>query len=88
MTNKKLIEALNRLRKALGDLDKKDKKSREKLSLLIDDINRNLASPESSKQDRRLLVQLKDAVVHFEVKHPVITEAINDIKMALYSIGL
>ena len=88
MTNNKLIEALDRLRKAMGDLDKRDEESRKRLSQLIDDINRKLASPENSEHDSRLLEQLKDAVVHFKVKHPLITETINEIKMALYSIGL
>jgi predicted transcriptional regulator len=88
MTNNELIQALDRLQKAMRNLDKTDEESRKRLSQLINDINRKLASPENLEHDNRLLEQLKDAVVHFKVKHPVITETIDEIKMALYSIGL
>jgi predicted transcriptional regulator len=88
MTNNELIRALDRLKKAIGRLDKADEESRKRLSRLINDINRKLDRPEDSEHDNRLLEQLKDAVVHFKVKHPVITETINEIKIALYSIGL
>jgi hypothetical protein len=86
--NKKLAELLEKLNNALETLDSTDEKSRKKLSQLIKNINLKLGKPEHNDDDAPLADQLKDTVVHFEVSHPAITDILNQIKLALYSMGL
>ena len=84
MKDEKIKESLDKLRKALNELDPKDEASRKKLSKVIHEVDGRL----SGKHERDLENELNKAVVHFKVEHPVITELINEIKMALYSLGL
>ena len=87
MSNKKILELLGKLNKALEKLDTTDAKSRAKLSRLIQKIDRKLGAEGSKKQDS-LGDELNEAVIHFEIEHPAIAEALNEIKLALHSIGL
>ncbi len=88
MSNKKIPGLLDRLNKALEGLDATDEKSKAKLSLLIRKINRKLDKPGDSKQKDSFTDEIKDAAIYFEVKHLVIAETLDEIKIALYSIGL
>ena len=88
MNNKKILDLLERLNKALTGLDASDAKSRAKLYQLIRKISLKLGEPGPSKQELSLAGDIKDAIMHFEVEHPVIAEILGEIKMALYSIGL
>jgi hypothetical protein len=88
MSHKKIQELLNRLNEDLDKLDATDKKSKAKLSRLIHKIKHKLGGPGHSKQENPLANEIKDVVIHFEIKHPVIAETLAEIKTALYSIGL
>lgn len=88
MTDKKIKESLNKLSKALERLDPKDEVSKKKLSRLIDQVNRKLSGPKDKEHDRNLDSQINEALIHFKAQHPVIMEIIDEIKLALYSMGL
>ena len=88
MSNKKILELVDKLNEALKGLDAADEKSKAKLSRLIHGISRKLDETKQSKQEDPLSDEIKDAVIHFEIKHPVIAETLEQIKLALYSIGL
>lgn len=88
MGNKKIMELLDKLNKALEGLDASDEKSRKKLSQLIQKIDRKLGGAEKAGKDSPLADELKDAAIHFEAKHPMIAETLEQIKLSLYSIGL
>ena len=84
MKDEKIKESLDKLRKALKGIKPDDEASIKKLSKLIHEVDGRL----TGKHERDLENELNKAVVHFKVEHPVITELINEIKMALYSLGL
>ncbi len=88
MSNQKILTLVDKLNKALDGLDAADQESKAKLSQVIQKISRKLAKPGPSKQEDPLANEIKDAMLHFEIKHPVIAETLEQIKRSLYSIGL
>ncbi len=88
MTNQKLADALNKLNKVIDKLEADDQESREKLETLVNSINAKLHGSKDQKRDNGLADQIKESALSFEVKHPLITDTLNEIKLALYGIGL
>lgn len=88
MSDEKLRKSLARLKKAMEELDESDETSRQKLARVIEDVQRKLNREETSQPEKPLSAQIKDAIVHFEVKHPTITSILNDISMVLSNMGL
>ena len=88
MNNKKILDLLDRLNKALSGMDAPDTESRAKLTQLIHKINRKLGEVKETKHESSFADEITDAIIHFETKHPVIAETLEQLKMALYSIGL
>jgi hypothetical protein len=88
MANQKLTEALNKLNEAIEKLEPADQESRDKLTILVNHINDKLNGPSDTEHDNGLASQIKESALNFEVKHPIISEALSEIKLALYGIGL
>ncbi|MFT7637394.1 MAG: hypothetical protein ACI9Y8_001168 [Candidatus Omnitrophota bacterium] len=88
MTNPKLAEALKKLNAEIDKLEPADQESREKLETLVNDINNKLHGHSDQEQDNGLASQIKESALCFEARHPVISETLGEIKLALYGIGL
>jgi hypothetical protein len=88
MADDRLREALDRLAKAAERFDPQDRASKERLEKLVDQVNRRLGGRANKEEDQRLADDLGEAVLHFEARHPLITETVREIKLALYGMGL
>ncbi len=89
MKHDKLKEKLSRLEKSMEGIDKTDEESRNKLLQIIDRIRLELNDQSDPKVPQHTLDQeVKSAVIHFEVKHPAITEILNEITTILVSLGI
>lgn len=90
MDNDKLNNALEKLDKALREADLTDRQSVLRLNELMTDVRQRLenANSEHAENEDSLSERIKQAVFKFEVKHPRIAEALDEIKLALYGLGL
>lgn len=86
MSDQQLHADLERLRAEVNALSEDNPDSREKLNLLISDIEKQL--DESSENDEGLIDKLKDAIHQFETEHPRATAILNDIMVTLSNMGI
>ena len=83
-----LKDALKKLEAMRDGFDPADTESRGRLTEMIEHINAGLKEPGGRTENRRLIDRLKEKIVHFEAKHPRITEVVNEIEIKLMSLGI
>ena len=88
MNNAKLEEELERLRKEVNDIALDNETAREKLNLLISDIEKKLEVPADEDHHKHLLQGIKDTIGQFESEHPRATAILNDIMITLGNMGI
>jgi hypothetical protein len=89
MTRTQSHRLLADLRRQLSRLEFNDPQAREKAVHLIEHIDRSMEQEKWDEADRNELRQhLKDSVMYFEVSHPVLTTAINNIINTLNMLGI
>ena len=86
MTEQKINEALNELRKQGEEIDNPE--SRERLTSLLENIEQNVDYTGLSGEHQDLIDEVRDAITHFEVEHPHITGVLNEIIMTLSNCGI
>jgi len=87
MKYEKLNDALARLEKSLREIDESDTESRDKLTHLIAETRQLIREPGDDRR-RGLSEQVRSAVVHFETRHPIITDTLEEITRILVSLGI
>lgn len=87
MDKQKLEEAIEKIKSILNELDADDSESKNRLEQLSDQINDRIHS-EGTEGKETISDRVKEAALLFEVKHPRVAEALNEIKVALYGMGL
>lgn len=87
MAEKEVSEALFNLRNEIERLDDANPELKAKLEGLLDDLEDNLEASEDASQ-LHLVEDMKEAVSHFEVEHPTLTGIVNDLMVALGSMGI
>lgn len=85
MSDQKVKSILKTLRGRIANLNPSDELARKELTVLVNDIEKNLGA---SGQGNSLSERVKTSALKFEVQHPYLTEIFNDLKSALYSLGL
>ena len=88
MPEKKLRDDIEKLRNEIENLGAEEDISKEKLEMLLKDIESCLETEEHSKNQSELLAGLKESVNHFEAEHPRATAIINDIMVTLSNMGI
>lgn len=86
MTEQKINDALEELRKQGEEID--DPASKERLSSLVENIEQNVDYAGASEEHQDLIEDVKDAIAHFEVEHPHVTGVLNEIMMTLSNCGI
>jgi ABC-type hemin transport system substrate-binding protein len=86
MTEQKINDALDELRKQGEEIDNPE--SKERLASLVDNIEQNVDYAGASEEHQDLIEDVKDAVTHFELEHPRITGVLNEIMMTLSNSGI
>lgn len=86
MTEQKINDALEALRKQGEEIDNPE--SKERLTSLVENIEQNVDYTGISEEHQDLIEDVKDAITHFEVEHPHITGVLNEIMMTLSNSGI
>jgi len=86
MTEQKINDALDELRKQGEEIDNPE--SKERLTNLVENIEQNVDYTGVSEEHQDLIEDVKDAITHFEVEHPHITGVLNEIMMTLSNSGI
>ena len=87
MTDQQLHTDLERLRAEVNNLSEDNPVTREKLNVLISDIENRL-DESSENDDEGLLNSLKESIHQFETEHPRATAILNDIMVTLSNMGI
>jgi hypothetical protein len=88
MTERHLHQALRTLREQIGHAEGIDHTSRQRLKQLTTAIEQRLRKPQQADHRRSLVKLLRDEVAYFEVSHPKLTEALNEVAMILSAGGI
>jgi hypothetical protein len=88
MTDTKLQKELEMLRNEVNNIAVGNDEAREKLNLLISDIEKKLEGRADEAHDNNLLQGIKDAIGQFESEHPRATAILNDIMITLSNMGI
>ncbi|MCZ6802651.1 MAG: DUF4404 family protein [Proteobacteria bacterium] len=88
MPEKILRDDIEKLRNEIENLSAEEDASKEKLEILLQDIESGLENEEKNKNQSELLAGLKESVNHFETEHPRATAIINDIMVTLSNMGI
>ncbi len=84
-SKRKLDEGLRRLR---SELEGADETTRKRMEALVERVERCLAEGDGKEPQHGLLQELEEEIMQFEVEHPRLTAIINDIMVALSSMGI
>ena len=88
MSDIKLQNELEKLRREVNNLASDNEVVREKLNLLINDIEKKLDQPADEDHHRYLVRGIKDAIRQFESEHLRATAILNDIMVILSNMGI
>lgn len=86
MPEQKINEALGELRKEGEQIE--DPEIRDKLNVLVENIEQNLDFNGLSAEHHDMLEDVKEAITHFEVEHPRITGILSEVLMTLSNSGI
>ncbi len=88
MPEKKIRDDIEKLRTEIKNLSADEDTPKEKLEILLQDIESGLETEMQNKKKSELLAGLKESVNHFETEHPRATAIINDIMVTLSNMGI
>jgi len=88
MTSTKLHEELERLRSAINEVADDKIDAKEKLNLLISDIEKKLDEPSDETHHKNLIEDISNAINQFETEHPRATAILNDVMVTLSNMGI
>jgi hypothetical protein len=87
MTERHLHQALRTLREQIGHAEGIDNASRQRLKRLTATIEQRIKKPQQTDHHESLIKLLRDEVAYFEVSHPKLTTALNEVAMILSAGG-
>ena len=88
MSRDELQKSLDALRAEVEKLEAGDKEARQRLDLLIADIETRLANPGDLEHHETLVENIRDTITEFEVSHPRTTGILNHIMVTLANMGI
>jgi hypothetical protein len=90
MSRSELQQLLQQLRAELADAPLRDPRARDRLLATIDDIEQQLASADAGASEAagRFADGVKESVEQFELEHPRVAALLNQLLLALSSMGI
>jgi prefoldin subunit 5 len=85
---KRLRNAIDRLRDEIDRLEERDAPTRARLGELVGDIERLDQGTHAAHTDRNLIQRLEDEIAMLEMTHPSLTTILNDILGILTAAGI
>ena len=87
MSKENLRDDLERLREEVNQLTDSSIDTRDKLNVLISDLEQRLDN-ENDEDDSGLIENIRDYISSFETQHPRATAILNDIMVTLSNMGI
>lgn len=87
MSEREILETLEQLRAQIAAMDA-DGASKARLQSLVQGLEQKLRAPTDKDHHLHLIEEVKEAISYFEVEHPRLTGILNDLMMALSSMGI
>jgi CII-binding regulator of phage lambda lysogenization HflD len=88
MTDRQLRQTLQTLHEEIDSTVDIDDTSRQRLERLMVSIERKLVEPQDAIHHRQLVELLREEIAYFEISHPILVTALNDILTMLSAGGL
>jgi len=88
MSMNKLKKHLEDLKSEAGRLKAGDSATKEKMNVLISEIEHLLENPDDSAHRSMVIKNLQEHVENFEIKHPDLTGVLNHIMVMLGNMGI
>ena len=88
MSDKKLQEDIQRLRREVEQAADEATEAKTKLSGIVKDLERHLEEPDNQALHSDLVSNIREAIENFETQHPRATAILNDIMVTLSNIGI
>lgn len=88
MSTDKLRLSLHELRQQLAAFDSQDTAARQRLERLIHELEGQLERPHDPDKMQDLRQGLPDLITQFEVEHPRLTTALDQILQTLSNMGI
>jgi len=88
MAQKELEAALKKLIQEIDKIDNTDEKTKESIGQLVNSIQLLINEPENKEQHSQLLEELKNTTIQFDVKHPLISNTLEELIDILVRLGI
>ena len=88
MSEKKLQDDIQRLRREVDQATGESSEARTRLSGIVKDLERHLEEPDNQDLHRNLVSNIREAIENFETEHPRATVILNDIMVTLSNLGI
>lgn len=86
MSQQQIEKALNELRREIANLNDEKAETRERLSGLVESIERGVETPQGDHDS--LVEEIRGSIEQFEVEHPSATGVLNQIMVTLSNMGI
>lgn len=83
-----LHDDLEKLRGELENLAGDDNAARERISELLNEVEKGLDESSDTEIDDNMLEGIREAITQFETEHPRTTAILNDIMVTLSNMGI
>lgn len=88
MPNEKLRKSIKNLRDEIDRIDSSNVAAKEKMNQLLGELEDRLDHPEQSEDSQKLMDKLEGMIAEYEVKHPRLAEAMEEILVTLSNMGI
>lgn len=88
MNDNNLQDELEKLRNEIENVARHDTAAKERLTELVDDVEKGLDELSDTEIDDNMLEGIREAITQFETDHPRATAILNDIMVTLSNMGI
>ncbi len=86
--NEKFKQSVEKLKAQVDEIDASKTEVKKEMNQLINDLEHQIAHPEDSEHLDKLNKNVPGLVTKFEIEHPKLAEALNDIMVILSNMGI
>ncbi len=88
MPRENLRKSIKKLRAEVDRIDVQEKDVKNQMETLLGELEEEAKKPEDSERSQKLADKLKEMIAEYEVKHPGIATALEEILWTLSNMGI
>ncbi len=88
MSKENLRKSIKKLRAEVDRIDVQEKDVKNQMEALLGELEEEANKPEDSERSQKLADKLKGMIAEYEVKHPSIATALEEILWTLSNMGI